>query len=189
MKVNINISVSVRHIHLSKEDFEILFPNEELSVERELSQKPNFASDKKVSLKNGDRIINNVRVVGPYRNETQVELSKTDCYTLGIDAPLCTSGELEDATEIEIVNGDISIKRNCAIIQNRHIHMSYEDANKFGYTDDQIVSVRINTKKGGILNNVHIKLGEEFVTELHLDTDDGNAFLIDKETVGEIIND
>ena len=67
--------------------------------------------------------------------------------------------------------------------------MSYEDANKFGYTDDQIVSVRINTKKGGILNNVHIKLGEEFVTELHLDTDDGNAFLIDKETVGEIIND
>ena len=187
--MKIKIDVSVRHIHLSKEDFDILFPNEELNILRELSQKPNFASDKKVIIKNGDRTIENVRVVGPFRSETQAELSKTDCYTLKIDAPVTSSGDLEDAAEIEIVNGDISIKRNAAIIQDRHIHMSNEEAKENGFSDGQIVSVRINTKKGGILDNVHIKTGEEFVTELHLDTDDGNAFLVEDDTEGEIISD
>ncbi len=187
--MEVNIGISARHIHLSKEDFKILFPGEELGVYKEISQYPNFASDKKVTLKNGDRILENVRVVGPLRNETQSELSKTDCYYLRISAPLCNSGELEDAAEIEILNGDISIKRKCVIIQNRHIHMSYEDAEKYGYKDDQIVRVRINSKKGGIMDNVHIKLGERFNLELQLDTDDGNAFLIDRDTKGEILDD
>ena len=67
--------------------------------------------------------------------------------------------------------------------------MSYEDALKYGFTDDQIVRVKIDTKKGGIMDDVHIKLGEKFSVELQLDTDDANAFLIDKDTVGEILND
>ena len=189
MKMKVDIGVSARHVHLSEEDFNILFPNEELNIYKELSQYPNFASDKKVTLKNNNRIIENVRVVGPLRNETQAELSKTDCYYLGIDAPICNSGELEEAAEIEIINGDFSIKRNAVIIQNRHIHMSYEDALKYGFTDDQIVRVKIDTKKGGIMDDVHIKLGDKFSVELQLDTDDANAFLIDKDTVGEILND
>ena len=187
--MKVKIGISARHIHLSKEDFEILFPNEELNVYKEISQYPNFASDKKVSLRNGDRIIENVRVVGPLRNETQIELSKTDCRFFRIEAPLHNSGDLSNAAEIEIFNGDKSIKRNCVIIQNRHIHMSYEDAKKYGYVDDQIVKVRINTIKGGIMDNVHIKLGEGFKLELQLDTDDANAFMIDENTEGEIIND
>ena len=187
--MKVNIAISARHLHLGKEDFEILFPNEELEKVKELSQFPNFASDKKVTLKNGDRVIENVRVVGPLRNETQIELSKTDCIYLKIDAPLCNSGELEDAAEIEIINGDVSIKRNAVIIQNRHIHMSYEDAEKYGYTDDQIVRVHVNSKKGGIMENVHIKLGDKFTLEMQLDTDDGNAFLINESTEGEILDD
>ena len=189
MKLKVNIGVSARHIHLSKEDFEILFPGEKLNVYKELSQYPNFASDKEVSLRNGDRIIENVRIVGPLRNETQVELSKTDCHNLRVDAPLCNSGELDEAAEIEILNGDISIKRSCVVIQNRHIHMSYEDAEKYGYSDDQIVKVKINSKKGGIMDNVHIKLGDKFLLELQLDTDDGNAFFIDENVEGEILDD
>ena len=156
---------------------------------KEISQYPNFASDKKVSLRNGDRQIDNVRVVGPLRDETQVELSKTDCRYFKIEAPLRNSGDLENASEIEIINGDKSIKRNCVIIQNRHIHMSYEDAKKYGYEDDQIVKVRINSIKGGIMDNVHIKLGDRFNLELQLDTDDANAFMIDDKVEGEIIND
>lgn len=187
--MKVNIGVSARHIHLSEDDFNILFPNEELNIYKELSQYPNFASDKKVTLKNNDRIIENVRVVGPLRNETQAELSKTDCHYLSIDAPVCNSGELEDAAEIEIINGDVSIFRSCAIIQNRHIHMSYEDAKNYGFTDDQIVRVKIDTKKGGIMDDVHIKLGDKFSIELQLDTDDANAFLVDENTVGEILND
>lgn len=187
--MKVKIGVSARHIHLSKEDFEILFPNESLNVYKEISQYPNFASDKKVSLRNGDRQIDNVRVVGPLRDETQVELSKTDCRYFKIEAPLKNSGDLENASEIEIINGDKSIKRNCVIIQNRHIHMSYEDAKKYGYEDDQIVKVKINTIKGGIMDNVHIKLGDRFNLELQLDTDDANAFMIDDKVEGEIIND
>ena len=187
--MKVDIAISARHIHLSKDDFEILFPGEELEIYKELSQYPNYASTKKVTLKNNNRIIENVRVVGPLRSETQVELSKTDCHYLGINAPLCNSGDLHSAGEIEIINGNNSIIRKSVIIQNRHIHMSYEEANKLGYKDDQIVKVKIDTSRGGILNNVHIKLGEKFKTELQLDTDDGNAFFIDKETVGEIIDD
>ena len=187
--MKVNIGVSARHIHLSKEDFEILFPGETLNVYKEISQYPNFASDKKVSLRNGDRRIDNVRVVGPLRNETQIELSKTDCIFFKIDAPLRNSGDLSDAAEIEIINGDNSIKRECVIIQNRHIYMSYEDAEEYGYEDDQVVKVKINSIKGGVMENVHIKLGDKFKLELQLDTDDANAFMIDKEVVGEIIND
>ena len=187
--MKVKIGISARHIHLSEEDFNILFPNEELNVYKEISQYPNFASDKKVTIKNGDRKYENVRVVGPFRNETQAELSKTDCRYLKIDAPLCNSGELENAAEIEIINGDNSIKRKCVIIQNRHIHMSYEDAKKYGYTDDQIVRVKIDSIKGGIMDNVHIKLGDKFNLELQLDTDDGNAFMIDETVEGEVLND
>ena len=110
--MKINIGISARHIHLSKDDFEYLFPNKELNIYKELSQFPNYASDKKVTLKNGDKKIDNVRVIGPLRSETQVELSKTDCYTLKIDAPLCNSGELENAAELEIVNEKLKVHIN-----------------------------------------------------------------------------
>ena len=185
--MKINIGVSARHIHLSKEDFELLFPNEELNVYKELSQYPNYASDKKVILKNGDKAIENVRVIGPLRDETQVELSKTDCYTLKIDAPLCNSGELDNAAVLEIVNGDKSVVRKCAIIQNRHIHISFEDAEKYGFTNNQKVKVHINSRKSGTIEDVYIKTGEKFSLELQLDTDDANAFLIDENSEAEII--
>lgn len=187
--MKVDIAISARHIHLSKEDFDILFPGEELVLVKPLSEEPNYSSDKTVTLKNGDRSISNVRVVGPFRNETQVELSKTDCYTLKIDAPLCNSGSIEGAASIEICNEDKSIVRNAAIIQNRHIHISEEDAKQFGFYNDQVVRVKIDSMKGGILDNVHIKMGPKFKFELHLDTDDGNAFLIDSNSKGEIIND
>ena len=189
MKLKINIGVSARHIHLSKEDYDLLFGEEEFGVLKNLSQYPNFSSDKTVTLRNNDRVLKNVRVIGPLRNDTQVELSKTDCVYLRIDASLCNSGELDEAASIEIINGDKVICRDSVIIQNRHIHMSYEDASNLGYTDDQIVKVKIDSKKGGIIDNVHIKLSDKGTLELQLDTDDANAFLIDNEVKGEIIDD
>ena len=187
--MKVKIGISARHIHLSEDDFNILFPGEVLGLYKEMSQKPNFASDKKVAIRNNDREIDNVRVVGPFRHDTQVELSKTDCYTLRIDAPLSNSNDIVNGAEIEIVNGDKSIKRNAAIIQNRHIHISNKQAEELGLKNDQIVKVKIDTIKGGILDNVHIKTGENFTLELHIDTDDANAFMIDSSTEGEVIND
>ena len=187
--MKVNIGVSARHIHLSKDDFEILFPGEEIEVLKELSQYPNFASNKQVILKKNDREIKNVRVIGPLRNETQCELSKTDCYFFKINAPLSNSNELENATEIEIISDNASIKRKCVIIQNRHIHISPEDAIKYSFKNDQIVRVKINSIKGGIMENVHVKVGERFKFELQLDTDDANAFMIDENSEAEILND
>ena len=187
--MKVKIGVSARHIHLSEEDYKYLFGNEEMNIYKEMSQKPNFASDKVVVLRNNDRIIPNVRVVGPFRSDTQVELSKTDCYNLKINAPLSSSNELNNASSIEIINGDRVINKKCAIIQNRHIHISTKEAEELGLKNDQIVKVKIDTIKGGILDNVHIKVGEEFKLELHLDTDDANAFMVDKDTEGEIIYD
>ncbi len=183
------IGISARHIHISEDDFKILFGEEKLGLYKEMSQKPNFASDKTVTIRNNDREIKNVRIVGPFRNETQVELSKTDCYTLRINAPLSNSNDIVSGTEIEIINEDKSIKRSAAIIQNRHIHISNKQAEELGLENDQIVKVKIDTIKGGILDNVHIKTGENFILELHLDTDDANAFMIDSSTEGEIIYD
>ena len=187
--MKIKIGISARHVHLSKEDFDILFQNEELKIKREMSQKPNYVSDKKVSLRYNGKTIENVTVVGPFRNETQTELSKTDCHYFGINAPISNSNSLENASEIEIFTNNNSIIRKSVIIQNRHIHMDEEDAKKYGFKNDQIVKVEINTIKGGILYNVHIKTGKGFITELHVDTDDANAFLITNETEGEIIDD
>ena len=187
--MKVNIGVSARHVHLSEEDFNILFPNNKLEVYKELSQYPNFASTSQISLKNGDRIINNVRVIGPFRDETQVELSKTDCYFFKIDAPLCNSSDLTNAAEIELISENASIKRKCVIIQNRHIHISPEEASKYGFTNDQTVRVKIDSVKGGIMDNVHIKVGDKFKFELQLDTDDANAFMIDKNSEAEILND
>ena len=187
--MKVDIGVSARHLHLSEEDFNILFPGEKQEVYKELSQYPNFASTNEVTLKNNEREIKNVRVIGPFRNETQVELSKTDCYFFKIDAPLCNSSDLTNAAEIEIISPNASIKRKCVIIQNRHIHISPEEAEKYGFKNDQVVSVRIKSIKGGIMDNVHIKVGPKFKFELQLDTDDANAFMIDKNSEAEILND
>ena len=187
--MKVKIGISARHVHLSEEDFKILFPNGTLNFMKEMSQKPNFVSDKKVTLRFNDKEINNVTVVGPFRNKTQVELSKTDCHFFKINAVVASSNDLTNASKIQIINGKNMIERDSVIIQNRHIHMNEKDALEYGYHNDQIVKVKIDTIKGGILYNVHIKTGKEFVTELHLDTDDANAFLIDSSVEGEIIND
>ena len=187
--MKVDIGVSARHIHLSEEDFNILFPNDKLEVYKELSQYPNFASTKQITLRNKDREINNVRVIGPFRKETQAELSKTDCYFFRIDAPLCNSDELQNAAEIELVSENASIKRKCVIIQNRHIHISPSLAEEYGFTNNQIVKVKIDSVKGGVMENVHIKIGEKFNFELQLDTDDANAFMIDANSEVEILND
>lgn len=187
--MKVSIGVSARHLHLSEEDFNILFPGQKQEVYKELSQYPNFASTSQVTLRNGDRKIDNVRVIGPFRNKTQVELSKTDCYFFKINAPLCNSSDLSNAAEIEIVSDSATIKRKCVIIQNRHIHISPEEAEEYGYVNDQVVRVRINSIKGGIMDNVHIKVGPKFKFELQLDTDDANAFMIDKNSEAEILDD
>lgn len=166
--MEIKVAVSNRHIHLTKEDVEILFGKDyELTKRNDLSQKGQFACNETVTLKTNKNKIENVRVVGPIRKYTQVELSKIDCEFLGIDSPIRDSGDLKDASSLTVI-GPQSQKfiKNCCIIANNHIHANNDDIKEFSNND--IVSVK--TKDGNIIENVHIKKDDSFVLEMHIDT-------------------
>lgn len=170
------VGISNRHVHLNKEDYNILFGSEEMHNIKDLVQPGQFSSDKKVTIKNGDREIKNVRVLGPIRSYTQVEISRTDSYFLKVNPPIRTSGDLDSASILTIIGPKGEITKPCGIIANRHIHISPEEVKKYGLEDTKYVKVKVNGEKGGILNNVHLKVLEPSKLELHLDTDDGNGF-------------
>ena len=153
------LGVSNRHVHLKEEDYKILFGDEPLNKVKDLRQPGQFASDKLVTIKNGDREINHVRVLGPIRNYTQVEISKTDAYTLKLNPPIRTSGDLEGSSPITIIGpkGEIDLKEGC-ILANRHIHISPEEVKKYNLEGVKKVKVKIDGEKGGILNNVYLKI-------------------------------
>ena len=182
------LGVSNRHVHLKEEDYKILFGDEPLNKVKDLRQPGQFASDKLVTIKNGDREINHVRVLGPIRNYTQVEISKTDAYTLKLNPPIRTSGDLEGSSPITIIGpkGKIYLKEGC-ILANRHIHISPEEVKKYNLEGVKKVKVKIDGEKGGILNNVYLKILDPSVLEMHIDTDEGNAFNVKTGDILEII--
>lgn len=177
--MDIILGVSNRHIHLTKEDYELLFgKDKELEVDRYLLQPEQFASFSYVDIRTEKNTIKHVRVLGPFRNYTQLEVSKTDSYLLGIDPPIADSGELEKASTVEIVGPNSSITRKCAIIANRHIHISPEQKKEMGLEDITEVVVHFPSEKETTFHNVKLKVLKDAVLELHLDTDDANgAFL------------
>lgn len=184
--MNVDVAISNRHVHLTKDDLEMLFgSNYELQKRNNLSQIGEYACMETVTLMTEKNKIENVRVLGPLRKYTQVEISKTDSYFLGINPPVRTSGDLANSETITIVGpvGKIQ-KNNCCIIAKRHIHVPKTDNRFF---DGEKVSLKIIGEKGGILKNVYIKKNENFVFEAHIDTDDGNAFLLKNKDIVEII--
>lgn len=186
--IKIPIGVSNRHIHLSQEDYDLLFPNEEIVILKELTQ-PGFYAAKQVVTVEGPRgKISNVRLLGPLRSKTQVELSKTDSRMLGINPPVRLSGDLDDAVEITVSTTHGSIKRNAAILAKRHIHMSERDAEVLGFKKGDSVQVLIETNdRKTIFDDVEIRPQKGTVLELHLDTDEANACDVQKDTVARFI--
>ncbi|MDD4298711.1 MAG: phosphate propanoyltransferase [Bacilli bacterium] len=185
--MEIKVAISNRHVHLTQEDYKILFGHEPLVKEYDLSQYGEFASTAYVTLKTPKSTIEHVRVVGPIRQYTQVEISKTDAYSLGLNPPARNSGELEGSAPITIVgpNGEVNKDKGC-ILAARHIHIPQEEVEKYGLTHNQLVSVRVNTEKGGTMDYVSVKVGNYFY-EMHIDTDDGNAFLLKTGDTVQII--
>lgn len=179
IRMEVNLGVSNRHVHLNLEDFEILFgKDQELEVKKELVQPGQFASNNTVVVKTEKSELKNVRVLGPIRNYTQVEISKTDAYKLGINPPVRDSGDLEGAEEVEIVGPNGSIKRKSAIIATRHLHITEQMIKEYGLDGIEEVSVEKKGEKGVIFKNVKLKVQEKSVLELHLDTDDANGSLL-----------
>lgn len=189
--MKVNVGVSARHVHLSNEDLKYLFGEDyELKKFKDLSQTGEYAAVEKVTIKTEKGSFDNVRILGPTRDYTQVEISKTDAYKLGIDPPVRDSGDIENSAPITIIyNGKELKKDKGCIIAVRHIHMSLKDAFKLGFKEKQRVKVIIKGIKGGIIDNVYIKTKESFVLELHIDTDDGNAHLVKSGDICEVIAD
>ena len=179
--MNIKIGVSNRHVHLTKEDLEILFGKEyELTPRNYLDQPEQFAAEETVSLRTNKNIKEHVRIVGPTRNYTQVEILESDKDYFGINPPVRNSNDLEESEDITIIGpkGKIN-KKNVCIIANRHIHINTRD--KKNFKEDQIVSVTVGDK---VLDNIHIKIGDNYSTALHINKDDAINNDIENGSIG-----
>ena len=185
--MKINIGVSNRHAHITRDDFKILFNKDELTHYKDLKQKGHYAALEKVNIIWGDRVIEGVRLLGPFRDYTQVELAKTDARYLKVDAPLRESGDLADAAPIIIEGPCGHIERKAAIIATRHIHISKEDIDRLNLNNYRYVDIYLDTEKPTLLRKVSLKETPNGYLELHLDTDDANAALVKEGVIGEII--
>lgn len=182
------LGVSMRHAHLNAADYKILFGDEPMNKARDLRQPGQFASDKFVTICNGEHKIEKVRVLGPIRNYTQVEISRTDAYTLKLNPPIRQSGDLEGSSPITIIGpkGKLDLNQGC-ILAGRHIHISPEEVKKYNLEGVKKVKVKVDGEKGGILNNVYLKILDPSLLEMHIDSDEGNAFGIKTGDELEII--
>ena len=171
------IGVSARHIHLTQEHVEILFgEGYQLTKKKELMG-GQFASNEVVTIVGLKlRAIENVRVLGPVRSKSQVEISATDAIKLGVKAPIRPSGDIKDSAPIAVVGpkGVVYLKEGC-IIAKRHLHMAPKDAEAAGVKDGDVVSVKADNERGTIFNHVQIRVDDSFTLEMHIDTDEANA--------------
>ena len=183
--MKIKVGVSLRHVHLNEEDYKELF-EESLSVKSFLNQPGQFSANQKVMLEKNNKRIENVRIIGPCRDYTQVEISRTDAYFLKMNPPIKTSGDLSESEEITIIGPKGKISRKACIIADRHIHITKEEREKYNLIKDTY-EISVDGEKGGILSNVKIKEAPNSYFELHLDSDDANAFNLKQNDEVEII--
>ncbi len=171
------VGISARHVHVSKEHLEVLFgKGAELHPKKELMG-GQYAAEELVTLVGINlRVIENVRILGPVRKETQVELAQTDAIKLGIKPPIRESGNIRNSAPITIVGpkGALYLSEGC-IVAKRHIHMNDKDAALFGLQDNEIVSVEIGEERKGRFENVQVRVHPSFTLEMHIDTDEANA--------------
>lgn len=183
--MKVTIGVSNRHVHLTKDDYKILFDDLEFTVYKKINQPGQFASNRVVTLVNNDKVIENVRVVGPFRDYTQVEISKSDAKLLNLNPPVRSSGDLKESSPITIKgpNGIINLKEGC-IIADRHIHITNEEVIKYELQNVKKVSVLVNNN---LIDNVYLKIAPNSYFEMHIDKDDSNTYSIKTGDIGTII--
>ena len=171
------IGVSARHVHLTQEHVEGLFGEGYRLTKKKALMGGQFASNEMVTLVGLKlRAIENVRVLGPVRKASQVEISATDAIKLGIKAPIRESGNIAGSAPIAVVGpkGALYLNEGC-IVAMRHIHMSPADAMAAGVHDGDIVSVKADNERGTVFNQVKIRVHDSFTLEMHIDTDEANA--------------
>ena len=171
------VGVSARHIHLTQEHVEALFGEGYQLTKKKGLMGGQFASNETVTIVGLKlRAIENVRILGPVRSKSQVEISATDALRLGVKAPIRESGNIAGSAAIAVVGpkGAIYLNEGC-IVAKRHIHMAPQDAMAAGVHDGDIVSVKADNERGTTFNNVQIRVDDSFTLEMHIDTDEANA--------------
>lgn len=188
-EVLIPIGISNRHIHLCKEDLNHLFgKGYELTKIKDLKQPGQFAANEVVTIKGPKGEIKRVRILGPLRSETQVEISITDGFKLGINPPVKESGKLDNTPGITIIGpkGSIELKKG-TIAALRHIHMTPEIANQLNIKDKDEVNVEIKGIRKAILGNVLVRVSDKYDLEMHLDMDEANACCVKNGDLVKIV--
>lgn len=185
----IPVGVSNRHIHLSEKDLNILFgDNYQLMKLKDLSQPGQYACKETVTICGPKGAIEKVRILGPTRSKTQVEVLTGDCFKLGTVSQPRLSGDLSKTPGVTIIGprGSVQIEEGLIVAQ-RHIHMTPEDANRLGVHDGQMVSIQFDDLRGGIYSNVAIRANDESKLECHIDTEEANAMSINSKSKIKII--
>lgn len=186
----IPVGISGRHVHVTQEHLETLFgKGYQLTIMKELSQPGQYAAEEKIDVVSPDgKLLAGVRILGPVRPASQVEISKSDAIRFKFVAPVRSSGDVKGSGAATLIGpkGQVAISEG-VIIADRHIHFSPEEAKEFGVVDRQMVSIKIGGVKPGILDNVLCRVHPQFRLDCHLDTDDGAAFMLSTGDTVELV--
>jgi putative phosphotransacetylase len=186
----IPVGISGRHLHLSQEHLDTLFGHGyKLSVLKELTQPGQYAAEEKVDVLSPEgKLLTGVRILGPVRKASQVEISRSDAIRYKFVAPVRSSGDVKGSGAATLIGpkGEVKIDEG-VIIADRHIHFSPEEALEFGVTDRMVVSLKVEGIKAGIMDNVLCRVHPEFRLDCHLDTDDGSAFMLNTGDLVELV--
>ena len=175
--LTIEVEASGRHVHLTREAVERLFgPGHRLTPVKDLSQPGQFACAERVDLVGPKGTLKNVAVLGPERKECQAEISATDAVALGLKPPVRQSGDIKGSSPVTVKVGENTLElQEGLIIAQRHIHMTPEDAKRFGVTDGQSVGLKCLTNRPAILEDTVVRVSDKFAAYVHLDYDEANA--------------
>ena len=187
--MRVPVWISNRHIHLSQADADKLFgKNHEFKILKELSQPGQFAYEEVVTLVGPKGSIAKVRVLGPCRKETQVEVSLTDTFALWVMAPIKISGDVEGTPGIKVIGpaGEIELSRG-VIVAQRHLHITVADAKDRGLKNKQLIKIRVEWPRAMIYDNVSVRVDDSYALDCHIDTDEANAAGLKMGAWGEII--
>lgn len=185
------VETSARHVHLTEEHFKVLFgENATLTPKKDLSQPGQYACEERVEVVGPKKSLNGVSILGPFRKNTQIELSATDARSIGLPIVIRESGDIANTPGCKLVGpcGEVVLSEG-VIVAKRHIHVTPEDAKELNVQDKEVVQVKIQTEQRSLIfGEVVVRVSPSFALAMHIDTDESNAAGCGREVYGELVN-